>query len=331
MWEAKPGPRRPGPGPGPDRRRSIAGSSIEGYCSPAVLGFRSIVPGVVPESRRHVCSLRPTTTQRSRPATAPDPEAGCRTRTSQAPTIGSTTNQTGRWRREMWEATQLRRPSWPPKCVVAIGPTRMATGSCKAIVRVRLGHGEAAEGGCWKRSRAAGYRDLARDRIAAGTSRVLRLSATVRRPSSRSTASFPATYRRVGDTSALCAPQPPNEAARPRSPPRRPDAGPGPRKPRPPGRPPARLVDGDATCRKLLSSEGPPGLPNALSPSGQPAWLQAPARPSSGSGSATAKRRRVGVGSEAGPPAAGAWPGAGSPPGPEGRSCALRYRRRWVT
>ena len=79
-------------------------------------------------------------------------------------------------------------------------------------------------------------------------------------------------------------PQPPNEAARPRSPPRRPDAGPGPRKPRPSGRSPTRLVDGDAMCGKLLSSEGPPGLPNALSPSGQPAWPQAPAWPSSGTG-----------------------------------------------
>ena len=92
----------------------------------------------------------------------------------------------------------------------------MATGSCMAIVRVRPCHGEAAEGGCRKRSRAAGSRSLVRDphrrRDVAGTPIGHYGSPAKRTSQSTVPGVSPESRRKV------CCPQPPNEAARPRPP-----------------------------------------------------------------------------------------------------------------
>ena len=81
------------------------------------------------------------------------------------------------------------------------------------------------------------------------------------------------------------------------------------------------LVDIFAPCPPPRSSETPPVFPIALFLSGRPEWRQTPAWPSSGSGVATAKPRRVVVGREARLPASGAWTGSRSGSG-------LRRNRR---
>ena len=131
------GRRLPGPDRVPYRRRDVADSPFGGYGSPANRAFR------VPEYRPRCLAgesgrrLLPTTTQRRYPAPAPVPAAGRRPRITQAPTTGSTTSYTGRWRPAAPEATQPRCSSWHSGRVVPVGSDRMVTGSCVAIVRVR--------------------------------------------------------------------------------------------------------------------------------------------------------------------------------------------------
>ena len=124
---------------------------------------------------------------------------------------------------------------------------------------------------------AAGCRARTGSRTAAATSRILRLEATVHRLTERSAFQSIAPGVSPESRGNVCFPQPPNEGTRPRTPSRQPVAGPGPRKPCPSGRPPATLDDGAPLCRKPLSPDAPPGLPDALSQSGRPEWSQTPA------------------------------------------------------
>ena len=93
---------------------------------------------------------RSRSTQRSRPAAVPVPAAGCRPRITQAVTIGSSSCRTGPISPRRADRHAASIPgSWLPGRTVPFESTREATGSCMAIVRVRL-----PAAGAWTRTRS---------------------------------------------------------------------------------------------------------------------------------------------------------------------------------